>query len=286
MVMNAAPTGHGTSAVPAGFDTTSTEEFYEYYKRQSLSPRTLERFRAIAEVVLRIRDPRGSGDRFDVLDVGCGAGTQCRFWTGKGHRYQGVDINEPLIRLASERAAENGLAARFKVGSATALPFPDASFDVCLVPELLEHVEDWRSCLEEAVRVLRPGGVVFVSTSNKLCPVQEEFVLPGYSWYPAPLKRWIVRRALTDKPALANYAKYPAVHWFSFYQLRAFFATFGFESFDRFDVMRLDNKSATARRIVAALRAVPLLRFFGHVMTPGTVLVARRLPTPPSNAPT
>src|SRR5436309_9971545 len=90
--------GSGTLAVPAGFDTTSNEEFYEYYKNQSLSPQAMERFGAIAEVVMRIRDPERSGKALDVLDVGCGAGTQCRFWTEMGHRYQGLDINEPLIR--------------------------------------------------------------------------------------------------------------------------------------------------------------------------------------------
>ncbi len=268
-------TGKPSLAVPAGFDTTSTEQFYEYYKAESLSAHTMERFRAIAAAVLRLREP---GERaLDVLDVGCGAGSQSRCWTEGGHRYQGLDINEPLIRLANRRAAKDGLAARFDVGSATALPFADASFDVCLVPELLEHVEDWRSCLEESVRVLRPGGVIFLSTSNKLCPKQQEFTLPGYSWYPGFAKRWIVQRALTTWPAVANHAKYPAVHWFSFYQLRDFFAARGFESFDRFDLMRLDDKSVAARRLIGLVRSVKALRFLGHVLTPGTVLIARRV---------
>lgn len=269
--------GRDAIAPTAGFDTTSNEEFYEYYKNQSLSPRTMERFRAIAEIVLGLRDPRRSGVELDVLDVGCGAGTQSRFWNENGHRYQGLDINEPLIRLANRRAAEQALRARFEVGTATALPFADGSFDVCLVPELLEHVEDWRSCLEESIRVLRPGGVVFVSTSNRLCPVQVEFRLPGYSWYPAFVKRWVVRRSLTTWPAVANHAKYPAVHWFSFYQLRRFFAERGFVSLDRFDLVQLEGKSHAARWLIGAIRAVPPLRFLGHMLTPSTILVARRL---------
>ena len=42
------------SAIPEGFDTGSNSDFYEYYKRQSLSPQTMQRFGAIAEVVLRV----------------------------------------------------------------------------------------------------------------------------------------------------------------------------------------------------------------------------------------
>ena len=124
--------------------------------------------------------------------------------------------------------------------------------------------------------MLRPGGVLYVSTSSWLCPKQQEFNLPAYSWYPGFVKRRIEKRAVTDWPAVANYAKYPAVHWFSFYQLRRYLAPKGFVAHDRFDVMRTDNKSAPQRAIVATLKALPPLRLLGHMATEGTVIVAQR----------
>jgi ubiquinone/menaquinone biosynthesis C-methylase UbiE len=271
------PAPVGSSPTTESFDTGSHESFYDYYKKQSLSPAALQRFAAIAEVVLRVRGTPPPGTRLAVLDVGCGAGTQCQFWVDRGHDYMGIDINAPLVRLARERAQESGRqAARFEVSSATQLPFADASFDVCLMPELLEHIADWETCLKEAVRVLRPGGVVYVSTSNRLCPKQQEFNLPAYSWYPGFVKRYFERRAVTDWPALANYAKYPAVNWFSYYQLRRWFSAHGLHTADRFDVMRLDNKPAWAGVLVRTLRALPPLRLLGHMATPDTVVVARR----------
>lgn len=270
------PSDHAAPATEQ-FDTSSHESFYEYYKKQSLSPATMERFASIAEMVLRVRGELPAGVSLEVIDIGCGAGTQSRFWSERGHNYLGVDINEPLITLARERAAAEGRKARFEVSSATKLPLPDASFDVCLVPELLEHIQDWQSCLNEAARVLRPGGVMYVSTSNWLCPKQQEFNLWGYSWYPSFVKRYVERRAVTDWPAVANFAKYPAVHWFSFYQLRRFLATRGFQSSDRFDIMRMDNKSRLQRALIGALRAMPPLRLAGHMLTPGTTLLARRI---------
>jgi 2-polyprenyl-6-hydroxyphenyl methylase/3-demethylubiquinone-9 3-methyltransferase len=107
-----------------------------------------------------------------------------------------------------------------------------------------------------------------------LCPKQQEFTLPLYSWYPGPLKRYCERLAVTTHPALANYAKYPAVHWFSFYELRDYLKPLGFDCLDRFDLIDPAGKGTVARTVIGALRAVPPLRFLGHVATPSTYLVA------------
>ena len=79
---------------------------------------------------------------------------------------------------------------------------------------------------------------------------------------------------MTTRPALAGYAKYPAVNWFSFYSLRSFLEPLGFRCLDRFDLIDTAGKGAIGQFIVIMLRAVPLLRFLGHVATPCTYLIA------------
>ena len=258
------------------WDTSSHEDFYRYYEKQSLSHATLERFRSTTETLLRLYGNLESGRQLDVLDVGCGAGAQAKFWIEQHHRYWGIDINQPLIALARERARREGLDAHFDVGSATTLPYADQSMDVCVLPELLEHVRDWEGCLNEAVRVLRPNGLLYINTSSKLCPVQQEFNLPLYGWYPKLLKKYIENRAMTDWPAVANHAKYPAVNWFTYFQLRDFLRRRGFESWDRFDIAQTDDKHAIGRVLIRLVRTNPLFRFIGQVLTPYTLLVARK----------
>lgn len=262
------------------WDTGSHEDFYKYYAQQSLTPATLERFRTASETLLRIYGPLPEGKRLDILDVGCGAGSQSRFWINAGHRYRGVDINEPLVQLARQRAADQGIDARFDVGSATALPCGDATADICQMPELLEHVADWQGCLDEAVRVLRPGGLLYVSTSNKLCPKQDEFNLPLYSWYPGFLKRYFERRAFTDRPDIANYAKYPAVNWFCVYTLQDYLEPKGFRCLDRFDLIDAASKGLVARGVLTLVLNISPLRMLAHVATPYTLLIAQKLPAP------
>ena len=98
------------------------------------------------------------------------------------------DLLRPQLRQRC--AAEQGHDAAFDIGSATELPWLDASMDISMLPFLLEHVVDWKQAVAEALRVLKPGGIVFISTTSKLCPLQDEFDLPAYGWYPPPLKRY------------------------------------------------------------------------------------------------
>jgi 2-polyprenyl-6-hydroxyphenyl methylase/3-demethylubiquinone-9 3-methyltransferase len=246
--------------------------FVDYYRQQSQSEQTLARFSAVKRQVLSILAQRGSSaDRLTVADIGCGPGAQSLMWATDGHQVWGGDISVPLIEIARERARNAGLPIAFEVASAESLPLPDRSFDVVLVPELLEHVPRWQACVGEAVRILKPGGVVYFNTTNYLCPQQQEFELPLYSWYPAWLKRRCVAKALSTHRQWVQYTSFPAVNWFSFYSLRKHLATLAIDSLDRFDVMTWSGPGLRAR-LARVLCAVPPLRYLGHVLTPYTLV--------------
>jgi 2-polyprenyl-6-hydroxyphenyl methylase/3-demethylubiquinone-9 3-methyltransferase len=215
----------------------------------------------------------------EVLDIGCGAGAQGQFWLKEGHRYRGLDINRPLVELARERFRAQGLDAEFEVGSATALPYGNETTDICVLPFILEHVVDWQSCLDEALRVLRPGGLIFVSTTNRLCPVQDEFDLPMYGWYPGWLKRRFEQLAVTTRPELVGHAKYPAVNWFSVYQLGAYLRAIGCcQVYDRFDLFREAGRGWKVRAGLRLVRSLPPARWLAQVCTPYSLVVGRKQP--------
>jgi 2-polyprenyl-6-hydroxyphenyl methylase/3-demethylubiquinone-9 3-methyltransferase len=260
--------------------STTTEEqepdkFAEYYREASLSQGAMARFLSIKQVVDGVLHDSGRQNTpLDVADIGCGAGTQCALWARDGHRVRGIDINSTLVDIARQRATELDLPIEYYKGSADALPWKDQSMDVCLVPELLEHVPNWRKCLDEFARILRPAGVIYLSTNNVLCPVQQEFDLPLYSWYPGFMKRRYERLAVTSRPELVNHAEFPAVHWFSYYRLRKAFSKRQFDVYDRFDAVRLEDKGRLARLAIGLIKTFPPLRFFGHVVTPYSAVVA------------
>ncbi|MBL8398041.1 MAG: class I SAM-dependent methyltransferase [Candidatus Accumulibacter sp.] len=257
------------------WDSSSDPGFFEYYEKQSQSKATYDRFVVVRDKVIKLYAELGSGDKssLDVADIGCGAGTQSLLWAQLGHRVSGIDINQPLIDLARKRAAEAGFTIRFEVGTATELPLDDQSMDVCLLPELLEHVVDWQSCLKEACRVLRSGGILYLSTTNVLCPKQEEFNLPFYSWYPGFLKRRYEHLAVTSRPELANSARYPAVNWFSYYQLAAILEKYGVKAYDRFDMIDANTLGGAKSLALKLLKSVPPVRMLGHMFISDTVII-------------
>jgi ubiquinone/menaquinone biosynthesis C-methylase UbiE len=94
-----------------------------------------------------------AGER--VLEIGCGAGADLEQFVLAGAIASAVDITPAHLELARERLKGR---AQIRQAEATALPFPDNSFDYVYSHGVLHHVEQARKVVEEIFRVLRPGG--------------------------------------------------------------------------------------------------------------------------------
>lgn len=100
----------------------------------------------------------------DVLDAGCGTGYgMALLASGGAASVSGVDIDPDAVAEAGERFGDPSAVTR---GDLLDLPFGDASFDVVVCFEAIEHVADGARTLGELHRVLRPGGVLLVSSPN------------------------------------------------------------------------------------------------------------------------
>lgn len=98
----------------------------------------------------------------DVLEVGCGLGTDAVNFARHGARYTGVDLTESSIALVRERFALEGLPAELRTADAENLPFADACFDLVYSHGVLHHTPDTQRAIDEAHRVLKRGGVAMI----------------------------------------------------------------------------------------------------------------------------
>lgn len=110
------------------------------------------------------RFARRFGPGAAILDAGCGTGYGTAEFTSAAS-VTAFDIAGEAVRDARENFASPRV--RFLQAGCEALPFAAASFDLVVAFEVIEHLERWPELLREAGRVLKPEGVLLVSTPNK-----------------------------------------------------------------------------------------------------------------------
>jgi 2-polyprenyl-3-methyl-5-hydroxy-6-metoxy-1,4-benzoquinol methylase len=116
-------------------------------------------------------------DGLDVIDLGCGEGTNTRRLAQLGARMTGIDLSERMIELARHAEAAGPLGIAYKVCSYSAdTGFPPASFDAVVSTLALMDGPDFDGAMREAFRLIRPGGFVAFSVLHPC------FITPALRW--------------------------------------------------------------------------------------------------------
>ncbi|MGA5196493.1 class I SAM-dependent methyltransferase [Streptomyces exfoliatus] len=163
-------TGSEATGKSPGTDATSpaprTPELRDFYENPTVpvasgEARTLRQARMLADAL----GPVGPGrPAATVLDVGCGDGSAGAIAARVlgGHRVVGIDWSQDALRRAAPRLSQ---VVRGEL-TGSGLPFASDSADAVLFSEVVEHLVDPDSALDELRRVLRPGGHLMLSTPN------------------------------------------------------------------------------------------------------------------------
>ncbi len=128
-----------------------------------------------------------------VLDIGCGGGLLSEPLARLGGEIIGADASATNIEVAKLHAGEMGLAIDYRATTAEALAEAGETFDVVLALEIVEHVPDMAAFVAICAGMLRPGGLMVVSTINRtakafaLAIVGAEYVL---RWLPRGTHQW------------------------------------------------------------------------------------------------
>lgn len=142
----------------------------------------------------------GRGDRtlrpfegLTIADIGCGGGLLSEPMARLGARVTGIDPAQDSIEAARAHAATQGLEIDYRAERAEDLAERGLLFDVVVAMEVVEHVPDVDAFLKVAASLVKPGGLLLLSTINRtlksyaLAIVGAEFVL---RWLPVGTHRW------------------------------------------------------------------------------------------------
>ncbi len=142
-----------------------------------------------------------------VLDVGCGAGDLVINLARRGIDVKGVDMSKDDIEVAKLKASKYGLNKdKFYLHDGSAIPFQDASFDVITCIEVLEHTGKYYiEVLEEIFRLLRTGGMLYLTIPNKWCPYDTHLYTWVPHWLPKSIRIPYLNKIRGEKARSENY---------------------------------------------------------------------------------
>ena len=104
----------------------------------------------------------------DILEIGCGIGTDGQEFSKNGARYVGIDLAPSSIKIAKERFELFNVKGKLVIANAEkSLPFPDNLFDHIYSFGVIHHSPNPEDIVEEMYRVLKPGGTFCVMIYNK-----------------------------------------------------------------------------------------------------------------------
>ncbi len=92
-----------------------------------------------------------------ALEVGCGLGE----FLDQAPGMLGVELNPKLVAVCQQKGLD------VKEGSAYAIPYPDETFDSLMLDNVFEHLDEPEVCLNEILRVLKPGGRLLLALPNQ-----------------------------------------------------------------------------------------------------------------------
>jgi 2-polyprenyl-6-hydroxyphenyl methylase/3-demethylubiquinone-9 3-methyltransferase len=246
----------------------------EYFQLVVSRERAMDADYAARRALVKLSKLRTPSPGESIVDIGCGTGRVTAAFANLGLQATGIDIVPEFVDVARREHPR----ATFAVGPAERLPFAEGAFDFAVMLSLLEHVQDWRRSLREAVRVLKPGGVLLLTTTNRICPRQDEIrYLVGFGYLPGVAQRAIYKFAMQRAPQLINHTHLPAYHWFRYGQLAEELRRMGAEPVNWLRNLReadVPERYGPGRRPLIAASRIPLPIF--SVAFSATHLVAKK----------
>lgn len=127
-----------------------------------------------------------------LLDIGCGGGILSESMARVGIKVAGIDVCEESVKVAQSHAEKVGLNIDYVCTSIEELS-DDKKYDVVLLMEVVEHVDNLEFFIEKAIKLLKPNGLIFISTINRTIKsflfaiIGAEYVL---NWLPKGTHDW------------------------------------------------------------------------------------------------
>ncbi|MCR1897960.1 class I SAM-dependent methyltransferase [Irregularibacter muris] len=136
----------------------------------------LERHKVEFDITKRYLDEYITGENLEIFDIGGGPGRYAMYLAEKGHKVSLLDLSKRNIEVAKEKSVEKGIILEDYIhGNALELDEYEQKYEVILLMGPLYHLideKDRRACIEGALKLLKPNGIIVASFISNYAPIQ------------------------------------------------------------------------------------------------------------------
>ncbi|MDP3973580.1 MAG: methyltransferase domain-containing protein [Candidatus Daviesbacteria bacterium] len=148
--------------------------------------------------------------KLDLYNEATMTATLADWFIQRKYEYFGVDLSKEVVKLARRNFSKKLNVKNFKVGDIRKLPFKSNTFDIVFSFGTIEHIRENQQAVNEAFRVLKPGGIFITGVNNKLDMWGSYFVneltnklfkhITSYepSYFPWEQRKWLKQAGFTN----------------------------------------------------------------------------------------
>jgi len=151
-----------------------------------------KRRKKAAKTIRILQDYLGDLADLTLLDIGCSTGFMTQVYSEHFAQVTGIDIDESAIHFATHQNTARNL--NFWVQDAMETPFESERFDVITCTQIYEHVPDSQRLMDGIFRLLKTGGVCYLTAANRLRWLEPHYHLPLLSVMPKSLAHHYLKR--------------------------------------------------------------------------------------------
>jgi 2-polyprenyl-3-methyl-5-hydroxy-6-metoxy-1,4-benzoquinol methylase len=208
-----------------------------------------------------------------LLELGPGIGWFLILCKQKGLSCKGLEISPQLVEHARQFGQRYGIEPDIELGNIEETDIGKSEYDVIIALSVFEHVEYWQKGIKRVFTALKPGGLLYFTSTNKFSLWSQEYHFPLYGWLPDRW-RYRLRIALQGADIMKLGIDF---NQFTTFRLRRFFKNLGFsrvlDLVDTFDLDTLNDPKIWKKVMLALLKRLKPLKHLALFFAPETYFI-------------
>lgn len=250
-------------------DLTDVDRYIEHHRHFRIEDHEPE----YASTMWRIQRFHTVDPSTSMIEIGTGTGWFPILCKIKGLSCDGLEISPQLVEYAKAFGEKYGVRPDIRVGNIEDVRLGENQYDVVVAVSVFEHVQDWRAGITRIYEALRPGGLLYFNSTNKLALRSHEFKMPLYGWLP-DRARFALRKAVQGEDIMKLGIDF---NQFTYPVLRRHFHQSGFRTvldlIDLFDPNALRTPTPWKRAFLSAVKRVPAAKHLALAFAPSTTFI-------------